>query len=188
MKIGGWASDALRINWNKGEGASGYIIEQYKNGAWSRIARIEGGNVTTFRVERLAASTAYQFRIQSFAFDGGTPVYSGFVKVNGKTKPSTVSGVKIGGRAVDALRINWNKNVSASGYIIEQYKNGSWVRIARIEGNSTVTYRIAGLQSGTSYKFRIQAFGFDGTHRFTVIRLLLQEQQIQQQEQQIQQQ
>ena len=86
------------------------------------------------------------------------------------------------------LRINWNKNVSASGYIIEQYKNGSWVRIARIEGNSTVTYRIAGLQSGTSYKFRIQAFGFDGTHRFTVIRLLLQEQQIQQQEQQIQQQ
>lgn len=162
VKIGGWASDALRINWNKGEGAFGYIIEQYKNGAWSRIARIEGGNVTTFRVERLAASTAYQFRIQSFAFDGGTPVYSGFVKVNGKTKPSTVSGVKIGGRAVDALRINWNKNVSASGYIIEQYKNGSWVRIARIEGNSTVTYRIAGLQSGTSYKFRIQAFGFDG--------------------------
>ena len=36
------------------------------------------------------------------------------------------------------------------------------MRIARIEGNSTVTYRIAGLQSGTSYKFRIQAFGFDG--------------------------
>ena len=163
VKIGGWASDALRINWNKGDGASGYIIEQYKNGAWSRIARIEGANVNTYRVEKLAASTAYQFRIQSFAFSGSTPVYSSFVNINGKTKPSMVTGVKIGGRATDALRINWNKNASASGYIIEQYKNGSWVRIARIEGNSTVTYRIAGLQKATSYKFRVTAFGFNGS-------------------------
>ena len=38
----------------------------------------------------------------------------------------------IGGRAADALRLNWERNPSADGYIIEQYKDGKWVRIARI--------------------------------------------------------
>ena len=73
-----------------------------------------------------------------------------------------MTGVRIAGWAYDALRINWNKNNTASGYIIEQYKNGQWVRIAKITNNATTTYRVENLQPGTSYIFRTQAFGFDG--------------------------
>ena len=73
-----------------------------------------------------------------------------------------MSGLKIGGRANDALRLNWNKNSTAAGYIIEQYKDGKWVRIARIGDKSTVTYRIAGLRSKSTYKFRMRTFAFDG--------------------------
>ena len=48
------------------------------------------------------------------------------------TGQGTISGAKIGGRAEDALRISWDKNKKAEGYIIEQKKNGTWTRIARI--------------------------------------------------------
>ena len=162
VKIGGRAADALRINWTKNNKASGYIIEQYKNGNWIRIARIADPNTTTYRVEKLASSTTYKFRVKAFTFNGNTPVYSDYVYVNGKTNPATISGSKIGGRAGDALRLNWNKDRKASGYIIEQYKNNKWVRIARIASEDTTTYRVENLSPSNIYNFRIQAFGFDG--------------------------
>ena len=162
LKIGGRAANALRLNWNRSSNASGYIIEQYKSGKWTRIAKLENANTLTYRVEGLSASTTYQFRVRAFRYNGNSALYSGYSYVNGKTNPSVVTGVKIGGRATDALRINWSRNSKASGYIIEQYKSGKWSRIARIANNSTVTYRIEGLSASTKYQFRVQAFGYDG--------------------------
>lgn len=162
LKIGGHAADALRLNWTKNRKASGYIVEQYKGGKWTRIARIGENSTTTYRVEKLSASTTYKFRVQAFGFDGKTALYGNYAYINGKTNPATVTGIRIGGTAKDALRVNWNRDSKASGYIVQQYKNGTWVRIARIGNNNTTTYRVSGLKSGSTYIFRVQAFGYDG--------------------------
>jgi len=162
LKIGGHAADALRLNWTKNSKASGYIVEQNKGGKWTRIARIGENSTTTYRVEKLSASTTYKFRVQAFGFDGKTALYGNYAYINGKTSPATVTGIRIGGTAKDALRVNWNKDSKASGYIVQQYKNGTWVRIARIGNNNTTTYRVSGLKSGSTYIFRVQAFGYDG--------------------------
>lgn len=162
LKIGGHAADALRLNWTKNSKASGYIVEQYKGGKWTRIARIGENSTITYRVEKLSASTTYKFRVQAFGFDGNTALYGNYAYINGKTSPATVTGIRIGGTAKDALRVNWNKDSKASGYIVQQYKNGTWVRIARIGDNNTTTYRVSGLKSGSTYIFRVQAFSFDG--------------------------
>ena len=162
VKIGGRADNALRLNWDKNTSASGYIIEQNQNGSWTRIARIGSGSTTTYRVENLKAGMSYQFRIRGFGFQGNTPVYGNFTYINGTTIPSKVSGLSIGGTASDAIRLNWNKNANASGYIIERYQNGSWVRIARIADKNVQTYRAEGLQGQRNYVFRICSFGFDG--------------------------
>ena len=163
FKIGGRATDALRLNWTKNNSASGYIIEQNKNCSWTRIARIASNATITYRVEGLKDSTTYQFRIKAFGYSGNTALYSGYKNISGTTLPAAVSGVKIGGTAKDALRLNWNKNRKVSGYIIEQYSEGKWVRIARIGSNSTTTYRVEKLKSKTSYVYRIKAFDFDGS-------------------------
>ena len=167
VAIGGRAKDALRINWNRNASASGYIIEQYSNGTWNRIARIGSGSTTTYRVENLKAATSYQFRIKGFAFEGNTAVYGNYQTVSGTTEEvslnlDNLTGVKIGGRADNALRLNWDKNISASGYIIEQNQNGSWIRVARIADKNVQTYRAEGLESQKTYVFRICSFGFDG--------------------------
>jgi uncharacterized repeat protein (TIGR02543 family) len=162
VKIGGRADNALRLNWDKNTSASGYIIEQNQNGSWTRIARIGSGSTTTYRVENLKAGMSYQFRIRGFGFQGSTPVYGNFTYINGTTIPSKVSGLSIGGTASDAIRLNWNKNANASGYIIERYQNGSWVRVARIADKNVQTYRAEGLESQKTYVFRICSFGFDG--------------------------
>ena len=163
VKLTGRAADALRINWTKNANADGYIIEMYQNGKWARVAKITDNSTTTFRKAGLKASTVYKFRVKAYKMSGSTAVYSAYsTELAARTNPSVMTGAKLSGRAADALRINWSKNVSADGYIVEMYKGNKWVRAAKITNNSTTTFRKAGLKASTVYKFRVRAYKMSG--------------------------
>ena len=162
-KLGGRAADALRINWSKNTSADGYIVEMYQGNKWVRVAKITNGNTTTFRKAGLKASSVYKFRVRAYKMSGSTALYGNYsATVTARTNPSIMKGVKIGGKAKDALRVNWTKNTSAQGYIVEMYKGGKWVRVAKITNNSTTTFRKAGLAKNTAYKFRVRAYHMSG--------------------------
>ncbi len=162
-KLGGRAADALRINWTKNTSADGYIVEMYKGGKWVRAAKITNNSTTTFRKAGLKASTVYKFRVRAYKMSGKTALYGNYsATVTARTNPSIVKGVKIGGKAKDALRVNWTKNSSAQGYIVEMYKGGKWVRVAKITNSNTTTFRKAGLAKNTTYKFRVRAYHMSG--------------------------
>ena len=163
VKLGGRAADALRVNWSKNANASGYIVEMYQGNKWVRIAKITNNNTTTFRKAGLKAGTVYKFRVKAYKMYDITAAYSGYsATVTARTNPSVIKGAKLGGRAADALRINWTKNTTADGYIVEMYKGGKWVRAAKITSNSTTTFRKAGLKASTVYKFRVRAYKMSG--------------------------
>ena len=162
-KLGGRAADALRINWTKNASADGYIVEMYQGNKWVRAAKITNNSTTTFRKAGLKASTVYKFRVKAYKMSGKTALYGNYsATVTARTNPSIMKGVKIGGKAKDALRVNWTKNTSAQGYIVEMYKGGKWVRVAKITNNSTTTFRKAGLAKNTTYKFRVKAYYMSG--------------------------
>ncbi len=159
LALGGRAGNALRLNWDKNETVSGYIIEQYKQGKWTRVADITDPAAITYRITGLSGSTAYSFRMKSYKIIDGITYYSEYTDIlKASTNPSAVSGFCEGGRTSNALRLNWTKNSTADGYIIEQYKSGKWVRIKKITNNQTATYRVSGLTPSSSYKFRIRAY------------------------------
>ena len=163
VKLGGRAADALRVNWTKNANASGYIVEMYQGNKWVRIAKITSNNTTTFRKAGLKAGTAYEFRVRAYKMSGKTAVYGAYsATVAARTNPSVMKGAKLGGRAADALRINWTKNTSADGYIVEMYKGNKWVRAVKITNNSTTTFRKAGLKASSVYKFRVRAYKMSG--------------------------
>ena len=162
-KLGGRAADALRINWTKNASADGYIVEMYQGNKWVRVGKITNNSTTTFRKSGLKASSVYKFRVKAYKMSGKTALYSAYsATVTARTNPSIMKGVKIGGKAKDALRVNWTKNTSAQGYIVEMYKGGKWVRVAKITNNSTTTFRKAGLAKNTAYKFRVRAYHMSG--------------------------
>ena len=162
-KLGGRAADALRVNWTRNASADGYIVEMYKNGKWVRAAKITNKNTTTFRKAGLKASTVYKFRVRAYKMIGSVAAYSDYTAtITARTNPSIMKGVKIAGKARDALRVNWTKNTSAQGYIVEMYKGGKWVRVAKITNNNTTTFRKAGLAKNTAYKFRVRAYHMSG--------------------------
>ena len=163
VKLGGRAADALRVNWTKNASADGYIVEMYQNNKWVRVAKITSNNTTTFRKAGLKASTVYKFRVRAYKMSGKTAVYGAYsTELAARTNPSVITGAKLGGRAADALRINWTKNASADGYIVEMYQGNKWVRVAKITSNSTTTFRKAGLKASSVYKFRVRAYKMSG--------------------------
>ena len=163
-KLGGRAADALRINWTKNASADGYIVEMYQNGKWARVGKITNNSTTTFRKAGLKAATVYKFRVKAYKMCGTTAFYSAYsATVAARTNPSVMTGAKLCGRAADALRINWTKNASADGYIVEMYQGNKWVRVGKITNNSTTTFRKAGLKASTVYKFRVKAYKMCGT-------------------------
>ena len=163
VKLGGRAADALRVNWTKNASADGYIVEMYQGNKWVRVAKITSNNTTTFRKAGLKAGTAYKFRVRAYKMSGKTAVYSAYsTELAARTNPSVMTGEKLTGRAADALRINWTKNTTADGYIVEMYTGGKWVRVAKITKNSTTTYRASGLKASTVYKFRVRAYKMSG--------------------------
>ena len=162
-KLGGRATDALRINWTKNTSADGYIVEMYQGNKWVRVAKITNNNTTTFRKAGLKASSVYKFRVRAYKMSGSTALYGNYsATVTARTNPSVMKGVKIAGKAKDALRVNWTKNTSAQGYIVEMYKGGKWVRVAKITNGNTTTFRKSGLAKNTTYKFRVRAYHMSG--------------------------
>ena len=163
-KLGGRAADALRVNWSKNASADGYIVEMYQGNKWVRVAKITSNSTTTFRKAGLKAGTVYNFRVKAYKMSDTTAVYSAYsTTVIARTNPSVIKGAKHTGRAADALRINWTKNASADGYIIEMYQGNKWVRAGKITNNSTTTFKKAGLKASTVYKFRVRAYKMSGS-------------------------
>ena len=163
VKLSGRAADALRVNWNKDVNASGYIVEMYQGNKWVRVAKTTGNATTTYRASGLKASTVYKFRVRAYKMEGKAVAYGAYsTELAARTNPSVMTGAKLTGRAADALRINWSKNASADGYIVEMYQGNKWVRVAKITSNSTTTFRKAGLKASSVYKFRVRAYKMSG--------------------------
>lgn len=70
------------------------------------------------------------------------------------------SGVKAASASVSSLKLSWKKTSGASGYEIYRAtaKTGTYKKVKRIAGASTVTYTNSSLATGKTYYYRIRAY------------------------------
>ena len=160
FKCSSKTSTSVTLKWNKGTTASGYQLQQYKNGKWVTIYTGTKATNTSYTVKNLKAGTAgYRFRIRAYKTYGSTKQYGSWskeVKVN--TNPYGVGGFKAKSIAKTSVKLGWNKGTTASGYQLQQYKNGKWVTVYTGTKATSTSYTVKSLKSNTSYKFRIRAY------------------------------
>ena len=63
-----------------------------------------------------------------------------------------VTGLKITPASSSSLTLSWDKNDSATGYIIQQYKNGTWTHVRQLARNTVTSYTATGLTPSTTYQ------------------------------------
>ena len=158
VKVKTQGTASLTLAWDKNANAKGYIIEQYKGGKWTQIAKTSSNTAVTYTVNRLAADTTYTFRIKAYAISGESEIYSDYVRIAGKTRIANVASFKGSAVSASAVKLDWSKNDKATGYVIEQYKGGKWTALATTKNNTTLTFTVKGLAKGTAYSFRIKSF------------------------------
>ena len=160
FKVKSKSSTSVTLQWNKGTTASGYQLQQYKNGKWTDIFTPSKATDTSYTVKGLKAGTAgYRFRIRAYKTYGSSKQYGSWsseLKVN--TNPYGVGGFKVKSKSKTSVTLQWNKGTTASGYQLQQYKNGKWTDIFTPSKATSTSYTVKSLKANTSYKFRIRAY------------------------------
>ena len=80
---------------------------------------------------------------------------------------SAVTGAKVKTQGTTSLTLAWDKNASANGYVVEQYKGGKWTQITKTASNAVVSYTVNGLKADTTYTFRIKGYVVSGTTEYS---------------------
>ena len=154
------SATTITLKWNKNANASGYVLQQYKSGNWVTLSTITNNATTTYTVKGLSAgTTGCKFRIRAYKTANNTKLYSAWSStLSVSTPPSNVNGLKVTAKTNASVSLQWNKNTSASGYVLEKYNGTKWVTVKNIVGNATVKYTVTGLKSSTTNKFRIKSY------------------------------
>ncbi len=163
VKVKTQGSTSLTLAWDKNASAKGYIIEQYKGGKWTQIAKTSSNATVTYTVNGLKADTTYTFRIKGYVVSGTTEYSGEYTKLAAKTRIANVASFKGSAVSASAVKLDWSKNDKATGYVIEQYKGGKWTALATTKNNTTLTFTVKGLAKGTAYSFRIKSFRKTGS-------------------------
>ena len=158
LKAQGVTATAVKLDWARNAGATGYIIEQYKGGKWMQLAVTKNNYTLTFTVKGLAECTPYSFRVKAYKNDGGKTNYSDYVTVKASTLLGTVKNAKVTSTTGTWITLGWDRNTGATGYVLEQYKGGRWTEIAVTKNNTTLKFTVKGLKNDTTYSFRIKAY------------------------------
>ena len=158
MKCGSKTDVSIYLQWDKNTSADGYVLEKYDGSKWVMVKMIAGNANTRFNVTNLKASTSYRFSLRSYKSFGSAKEYSARIYLTVNTRPSTMTGFKMKSATKNTITLQWDKNISADGYVLEKYDGSKWVQVKRYTSNANVTYTASGLNANTAYKFRIRAF------------------------------
>ncbi len=89
----------------------------------------------------------------------GKGSYTGTVKKGFYIQPKATSSLKATAYSTK-IKLSWSKVTGAKGYQVYQYANGSWKKLPTVSGTSCT---ITGLNSVTTYKFRVRPYAKVGS-------------------------
>ena len=106
----------------------------------------------------LKASTTFKFRLRAYKNYGTAKEYSEFTYFTVNTRPYTTTGMKCNSKTNLTANLQWNKNISADGYVLDKYDGTKWVTIKTFTSNANTSFNVTGLRASTTFNFRLRAY------------------------------
>ena len=159
FKVSAIGTNNLTVSWSKVASANGYVIDIYKDGKWSQLAKITSNATTSYKASGLTTGTTYKFRIKSYATNGTLTINSTYSSALTVTAEGfRVSNLRMTNRGTNFISVRWDKNENADGYMVYIYDGTKWTCVKTLTSASSVSHKITGLESGKTYKITVKAY------------------------------
>ena len=158
MKCSSKTNVSVNLQWNKNTSANGYVLDKYDGSKWVTIKTFTSNANTSFNVTGLKASTTFKFRLVAYKNYGSAKEYSAFTYLDVNTIPYTTTGMKCSSKTNVSVNLQWNKNTSANGYVLERYNGKKWITVKTFTSNANTSFNVKGLKASTTFKFRLRAY------------------------------
>ena len=156
-------SSTLNVAWDRNTSGDGYILDKYDGSKWVTVAKVTNHATLNNTANNLKAGTSYKFRIRAYKVFGSVTVYGSYTYLTADTKPAAMSGIKVKSKTNLTASLQWNKNISADGYVLDKYDGSKWVTIKTLTSNTDTSFNVTGLKASTTFKFRLRAYKNYGT-------------------------
>ena len=160
-------NSTVKLTWNAVEYASGYRVEKSTDSTgWTVVASTDA---TEYEVGDLDDNTLYEFRVVSFNAKGdGT---SATTSVFTLTPPAAPTDAAFGDfvAATGKATLSWTGVEYAAGDILETQVDGEWIVAEGYDDSSATEYVASGLESNTTYTYRVAATNMAGTSDYVVV-------------------
>jgi hypothetical protein len=160
-------SSSFVANWSSSTGATGYRIDVATDSGFAAL--VQGydnkdiGNTTTSLVTGLLSGTTYFYRVRAYNSTSQSTSSNTMPVQVGLLAPQVTSATNATTTSFDA---NWSSSSGAMGYQIDVATDSSFT--APVQGyddkdvGNVLDCLVTGLGPGTSYYFRIRAYGSTG--------------------------
>lgn len=149
---------AVKINWEKVNGAAGYRVYAYNTKAkkWSTAATVSASTLS-FKQTGLKSGTTYKYKVKAYAKQDGKTYWGEASDTMTTTTKPAQPAIKSTSASTSAIRLNWNAVSGANGYRVVRYDANAkkWVSVGTIK---TTSFKETKLKGKTSYKYKVKAY------------------------------
>ena len=149
---------AIKINWEKINGAAGYRVYAYnaKTKKWSTAATVSASTLS-FKQTGLKSGTTYKYKVKAYAKQDGKTYWGEASDTMTTTTKPAQPAIKSTSASTSAVRLNWNAVSGANGYRVVRYDANAkkWVSVGTIK---TTSFKESKLKGKTSYKYKVKAY------------------------------
>lgn len=162
-KAQSWGYNALKVSWEKVNGADGYRVYRIdlSTGKYKYVTQVANGSTTSYVNSGLTSGETYTYKVRAYRTVDGEKVFGAYSSaVKGKPVPKQVVISSVKKASSTSVKITWNKINGATGYRIYRTdpKTGKYQYVTQIGSGSTTTYTEKGLAKNTSYQYKIRAY------------------------------
>lgn len=153
-------TNGVQLKWNAVDYCQGYYVYRRRpgaNNAYTRIATVQGNNVTTYLDRTAEEGKSYFYVVRGFRKDYKNTYRTRYTSYYfyRLTTPTALSAKSYEAGYMAAA---WKRCAAATGYEILYYKDNTFVKKTRIKDNQTLYVVDKGLENNTEYTMKFRTY------------------------------
>lgn len=151
----------IKISWKRLYGVEGYrIYRKEAGGPWAKLADVSGSSSTSYTDKKAPNGKTWYYTVRAYKKQKSKLSSYNSKGLFCKSQLPTPSLKSTDFKGIKSVQIRWAPVTDAGGYAVYRKTgtDGSWKKLKKISGNSSVTFTDNTAVLGTTYYYTVRAY------------------------------